>query len=497
MDGRGPSAAGVKGRGDGRGQSETLGVVLVLAVVIIGTTAVVALGSDIITRTQEQSQSQQVEHAMTLLDASIATVALGDSQVRSIDVGRAEGTFSVERSAGRITVTHVNWDGTNDEVFFSKPLGAFVYKNGDTEIAYQGGGVWRHQSGGSSMVSPPEFYYRGATLTLPIIRVTGGGGSGSGQVTATVKKDPNVTTQKVFPDPSRTYTGSSKRYRNPTAEGRVIITVQSKYYRAWGSYFEARTNGNIVYDHANEEVELTLSTTGQTGPFQTPAEDSSLNVRGLEGGHSLGEFGITLRPDNTDSSDFSNLQWSLWAEGANGKQQFEIHLRRSGGGKTCSVPAVASMTVYYSGDGGATYQGWYQSDAFTASCDADGDVLLDATFLTPTTSGPTLTYQSLSQSQLGHFSPNGKLADSPTFDEHEATVEWEPKTYASGDTETSAHLLNHYFGLISPDFDLTVDDKNSNTVSEDASQGTIDYQGSDQYVTFLHVTENGVTIRVR
>lgn len=86
--------------------------------------------------------------------------------------------------------------------------------------------------------------------------------------------------------------------------------------------------------------------------------------------------------------------------------------------------------------------------------------------------------------------------NSPTFDEHEDTVEWEPKTYTSGDTETSGRLLNHYFGLISPDFDLTVDDKNSNTVSEDASTGTIEYQGSDQYVTFLHITENGIEIDI-
>jgi hypothetical protein len=539
---RGGGGGGTGVRRATRGQSETIGVVLILAIAVIGTTSVVALGSSAMEETRTHSEVERAGHAMTLFDASAATVGLGDAVVRSVGLDGSSGSYEVAPDAGRLTITHVDYDGDGDDSdsnddgnesvrndanlddgsddddhpIYNGTLGSVAYRNGGREVAYQGGGVWKQsEDGGSTMLSPPEFHYREATLTLPVLRVTGVSDDASGGTQATIEKDETVGTSEVFPDTSESYPAADgdgddgMSYRNPTDQGRVAITVESEYYRAWGSYFESRTEGNVSYDDAGERVRLTLVSTGQKGAFSMPMEGNSIDIRGLEKGHRLKEFGITVRPDDTDSADFSNLQWSLWAEGDGGGEQFEMHVRRSGG-SDCAEPMNASLTLYYSEDGGDTYEGWYEDAAFETTCDADGNAALEMGFSDDGDADgdfdeddgaddPDLTYQSLSKSDLSHFNPNGDLVNSsssPTFDEHSGTVDWESKSYAAGDTEAIDRLLNHYFGLMGPDIELTVDDKNSNTVSEGASTGTVDYDGSGKYVTYLHVSENGITVEL-
>jgi len=56
-------------------------------------------------------------------------------------------------------------------------------------------------------------------------------------------------------------------------------------------------------------------------------------------------------------------------------------------------------------------------------------------------------------------------------------VSWEPRTYdASDDTAPIYRLTNHYFARLGPSFDPVVDDKNSDTVQEDESYGTLEYE---------------------
>jgi hypothetical protein len=233
-----------------------------------------------------------------------------------------------------------------------------------------------------------------------------------------------------------------------------------------------------------------------------PGDDGSITVSGATGDHSTKNYSITLRPDDSDSADFNNLQWSMYVE--EGDQQFEMHLKKSGSGSCSDIKA--DLTIYYSEDGGATYQGWHADDAYEAECDdldGDGDdeIYLEAVFVDDKndnddfveieTDDVNLTNTSLSSNDLEHFNPNGDLESSTTFDGH---GDWEPETYSAGDEETVDRLVNHYFAELPSEFDLTVDDKNSDTVNEEASSGELVTGGSGRYVTFLHVTENEVEV---
>jgi hypothetical protein len=120
-----------------------------------------------------------------------------------------------------------------------------VYETDGVRIAYQGGGVWKKGEGEAVMVSPPEFHYRGQTLTLPVVNVTG-----DDQVSGKVNVRQGGISQEY---PNETFV-------NPVpAEREVVVTVKSEYYRGWGTYFERRTDGNVSYDDANQTAAITLT----------------------------------------------------------------------------------------------------------------------------------------------------------------------------------------------------------------------------------------------
>lgn len=520
-------------RFDDRGQSAPIGVALLLGLTILGTTAVVALGGVALSDTQTQSELARAEQSMTLFDSQAAQVALDDSSVQTVDLGRGEGTYSVQPDAGQISIVQLNCDdrdvatdydpvtdslgangtaGSNDTYLLEPTkLGAVTYETDDETLAYQGGGVWvQSRSGGVNMVSPPEFHYRDATLTFPVILTRGSGGaSGTASATVTAPNDPT----QVFAKPGEEYpprcqnSTSTQHLSNPVTNGSVVVRIESEYAKGWGRYFDARTEGNITYP-TDDVVLIELISPGRIGDFDMPGEGGSITVSGTTGDHATQEFTIRLRPDDTDSANFNNLQWSMYVE--ENDKQLEFSLRKSGSGGCSggSTGITADLVVYYSDDGGTTYQGWKEQDAFAAECDdlnGDGNNEIymdiefvdnedsDLSFVDVESDDPSLSYQSLSQNELTAFKPNGNFESSTTFSGH---GDWESKTYDSTDAESIDRLVNHYFAELPDEFALTVDDKNSDTISEAGSSGRLVTGGSGLYVTYIHVTENEISVSV-
>ena len=239
---------GSAGRGLGsRVQSAPLGLALVFAMVIIGTTTIVALGADSITSTQDQLDLERTENSLTQFDSQAAMVALGQSSTQEVNlVAAGEGGYTVDDDAGRMIITHRA--GGSPKTLYDVEMGAVTYEGSDeTRVAYQGGGVWQKSGTGQSvMVSPPEFHYREATLTLPLVTI-----NGEGSVTGTTAISAGSSTQ-YYPDPAN-------GRENPLESGEIVITVESEYYRAWGEYFETRTEGSVSYDHPNDTAQLSLT----------------------------------------------------------------------------------------------------------------------------------------------------------------------------------------------------------------------------------------------
>jgi len=273
-----------------RGQSGPLAVVLVLAIVISGSVLVVALGSDSFATAQGTLDTDRAEQGLTQFDSQTAMVALGESDTQQIVLaGSGSSSYEVVEDAGwmRVNVTNTT-DGSTDTVM-NVTLGAVVYENGNTDVAYQGGGVWRlSEGGGATMISPPEFHYRDATLTLPLVTVSGDRAL-SGQVS--VARD--GASQQYFPAPA-----IDDDWINPLESGEVNVTVQSRYYEAWGRFFQDRTDGTAQLDHDDRTATSTLVV--PTGP-QTVS--NAIAATSASGEIKLaGSGGDTTRTDAYNSS---------------------------------------------------------------------------------------------------------------------------------------------------------------------------------------------------
>jgi hypothetical protein len=233
-----------------RGQSETLGVVLLLGLAVAGTVVVVTYGAPAIDETKRGMQAKSVEHGMTQFDATVAEVALGRSPAMQANLPSTGPQSSLRvTDDGWMRVRVYNQSTGNLRMqLLNESLGAVEYEMPDGKIVYQGGGVWRKQGDSSTMVSPPEFHYRQETLTLPVVTVSG---SATNPNSLSIeRKDP---TKRVFPDAN-----APGNRTNPLRNSLINVTIQSEHYRAWGSFFNERTAGDPAYDHDDNRVTFTL-----------------------------------------------------------------------------------------------------------------------------------------------------------------------------------------------------------------------------------------------
>ncbi len=265
MDGSGGSF----GTGDRRGQSEVLGMVLLLGMTMVAAGLVLALGATAIDNSQQMVGAGSAEQSMTKFDSEASLVGLGGTASKRVSLSTStdDESVHVEDTAGWMNVSVVNQSTPTEveTVVLNRSLGAVVYESEEATVAYQGGGVWRLSGSGATMVSPPEVHYRAdrdggkPTLTLPLVLV-----DGNGTVGGDVLLRRNGSAEARYPDDSR-------NLANPITGGQVNVTVNSRFYRAWGRFFEERTGGTVVYDDSKRTVTLTLVVPSSPAPNVTTA----------------------------------------------------------------------------------------------------------------------------------------------------------------------------------------------------------------------------------
>ena len=231
-----------------RGQSNVIGFVLVIGIVLVGSTVVLTLGSATLSDSQQSIEMERAEKILTEFDSRSAIVALGDAESVTMELPRTSGSsYSVVKDSGWIRVNRKNMTNGDVETLTNVTMGAVTYRNDRKEVAYQGGGVWRKSAGNSSlMVSPPEFHYRDSTLTLPIVALNTTGASPS-----RIAVEQNGTASPVYPS-------TTEDRANPLQDSRIEVTVKSEYYQAWAVFFEERTDGKAELDHENGTATIEL-----------------------------------------------------------------------------------------------------------------------------------------------------------------------------------------------------------------------------------------------
>lgn len=226
-----------------RAQSEVLGTVLLLGITIAAVTITVATGSVALAAVTDDARSSGVENGMSQLTSQASLVALGEADAKRFDLGSVDGgELRLDEDAGRVDVRVEAPNETLESESFQ--LGTLVYTGDRREVAIQGGGVWSLEGDRGRMLSPPEYHYRGETLTFPIVRLTGDEAS------------PNAGTGVVSrAGPSEAVLANVS---NPLRDVTVVVEIRSDYYEGWYDFFTRRADGVVTKDDENRTVTARL-----------------------------------------------------------------------------------------------------------------------------------------------------------------------------------------------------------------------------------------------
>lgn len=267
-----------------RGVSSPIGVILLLGITITAVTALFLIGGTVLSDARGDAERSQTENSMSQFSSKASLVGLGESGNQRFAMGRiSDGQVRIDENAGNVSV-YANRTTGNRVYIGNLSMGAIVYQNDGTEIAYQGGGVWDRTDGFTRMVSPPEYHYRADTLTFPIINVTGDGAA-SGDVRGTVSADTGG--RSLYPNATR-----DESFVNPLTNGTVYVEIESRYCRGWESFFRERSQGGLEQTCDKEDentvvVDLSVSLEPVFGAAVTARviEDTSNGNNGNGGGN--------------------------------------------------------------------------------------------------------------------------------------------------------------------------------------------------------------------
>jgi flagellin-like protein len=460
---------------DRRAQSEVLGVVLLLGLTLAGAGVVVVSGSNAIQSMTASADVNRAEHAMTQLDSKASLVAHGSSDSQQVTVARGQKSdVHLDRDAGWMRVVNESTTGS-ETIIMNESMGAVAYERGRTSLAYQGGGVWRQDTGsGSVMISPPEFHYQGRTLTLPLVLV-GGEGSISG---GTLRVTRDGAPVGKFP------TDAADR-SNPLTGGEITVTVKSDYYRAWGQFFEERTGGNASVDHDNRtaSIRLAVPTDHRFDNALETTETDGIDINGAGSPPSPSQTGVSNSlPDS----------------------QIEHEIQECESDATACVSSVPTGDM----DDGETYyfSSGYSGSMTVDTADGDVDVVVNGTLnlgdITVLGNNNVTVYVRDDFTMGGNSNVNvgGDATDFYTLVHSDGAIsmsgnyEYVGAIYAPGSDATMSGSGKVTGSVVVDEFTTNGNPSNMFTYVP-ALRGTdLGLGGDDVLVTFLHVSVNRVNV---
>jgi type II secretory pathway pseudopilin PulG len=157
---------------DERAVSNTIAVVLLFGIAIIGALLVVTLGGSAADEVRQQNDMEVAQQSMQDLSNRLAALKTGGDRTASFAFpdGMQGDTEVLHTTTINLTAYGENACTTGDV-----DIATLAYENSDGElVGYEAGGVWRsYPDGGSTMVSPPEINYRNGRLQLSMSDIEG------------------------------------------------------------------------------------------------------------------------------------------------------------------------------------------------------------------------------------------------------------------------------------------------------------------------------------
>ncbi|WP_302083356.1 DUF7289 family protein [Salinibaculum rarum] len=229
-----------------RGQSSSIGVILITAVVILGLTAIGYFGHAGFQDSTSEVSTKAAENELERVSGGVNKVTQSNAPETVVDLRtdriRNGGNIVVRGDRGNINVTVMN--STGQHTILNRSLGVVEYRDQKNRVGYQGGGVFaNYEDQSMTVVSDPAMSpktLRGSTsVNFPILII-----EGRANLLHSVRITKNNTRSE------------EKLYGSLwiPADGGLRVEIQSEYAQAWSTYF------NETFDTGAAEVTYTAST---------------------------------------------------------------------------------------------------------------------------------------------------------------------------------------------------------------------------------------------
>ena len=224
-----------------------VGLMLLVGMVAIASVVILLGGLGELAGTENDAEDERIEASFTKLAHDATTVGVSSADGRSTTLDLEGESIVLDESAGHLTV---EISDAEDPVL-ERELTALRYDDGDRQLAYQGGGVWRTDGDGARMLTAPTVAYREESLTFPFVDV---------RSAETVDSDRVTFTE-----------GETAVPLGGLMSGETVtITLEGDLYEGWATYFE-RTIGEsaVSIDHDDESVQVVLGYPEMDGDFES------------------------------------------------------------------------------------------------------------------------------------------------------------------------------------------------------------------------------------
>lgn len=210
------------------GVSPVVGMLLILTIIILSITVICVGGLPLINAARESAHLQGMRNSFAVLHADIEEVVrgpivgVGPARITRMNIGG--GALSVTPVTGSFQISN-----ESEYILHINP-GIITYEYAEQTIAYENGATFSRYRSGAVMDGAPLIFIQkvddtNITVMIHVINITGTDSSVGGKGFARVRTSYESSTSWV---PAEI---------EPNAQ-MVTINITSKYYDAWGKYFE-------------------------------------------------------------------------------------------------------------------------------------------------------------------------------------------------------------------------------------------------------------------
>jgi hypothetical protein len=230
---------------DDSGVSESLGYILVFAIVLTGIAGIVFFGVTMLNDAKDRNNFQNVEQGLTVVQSDLKRVAIEKAPVKTTKLHVEGGTLSTNFESSSI---RVDFNGN----VYDSIIGNITYYSdtGLKKLSIENGGLWESSGDpwGDRGIAPPRVFSSSENdaIVINVIRLDGTNSAFSGSGTTSLIME---------------YLGNRVLNYTSPVPADVTITVNTAYPNAWSRFINDSISGFTVtpVSVTDSQTKITIS----------------------------------------------------------------------------------------------------------------------------------------------------------------------------------------------------------------------------------------------